>query len=128
MATEKKITKAMKFADVKSVLNGETPVNGCSIEELVEFVENEITLLAKKNSPNSKAKIAQAEKNAEYKQAVLEVMTEGQSYTATDIYKKLIEVEGIDNTQRVTYLLGLLIKDGLVVKDTDKRKSMYSLA
>lgn len=48
--------------------------------------------------------------------------------TATDIYKELIDVEGINNAQRVTYLLGLLIKDGVVIKDTDKRKSVYKLA
>lgn len=130
MATEKKITKAMKFADVRAILNGEQPTNGCSIDELTEFIENEIALLAKKNSPNSKAKLEKEGKNAEYKQAVLEVMTNepDRLFTATDIYKELIDVEGINNTQRVTYLLGLLIKDGVVIKDTDKRKSVYKLA
>lgn len=129
MATEKKITKAMKFADVKAILNGETPVHGCSLDELIDFIDNEIALLAKKNAPNSKAKTKANAENEARKTAILEVLTAepNRLFTATEIVAVLNDPVNM-TSQRVSSLLTAMVAEGTVEKSTEKRKSYYRLA
>lgn len=87
------------------------------------FLEHEIELLDKKaaNKKPTKAQVA----NEDVKARILGVLTaEGQ--TVTDILAALSDAS-LSN-QKVSALLRQMVADGKVVKGTDKRKSVFSLA
>lgn len=126
MATEKKITKAMKFADLKSILNGETPVHGCSIDMLNEFIDNEVALLAKKNSADTKAKQAKSAENEVRMEKILNILSKGGKFSTTMLVKELNDPVNM-TSQRVSYLLTQLVTDGKVEKTVEKRQSLYSI-
>jgi hypothetical protein len=92
-------------------------------DDLVEFAEGRIAALDKKTATRKPTK-AQAE-NEVLKTKITEVLTdEGQ--TVTEVLTAL-EIEGLSN-QRVSALLRQMVAEGTVVKSTDKRKSLFSLA
>ena len=87
------------------------------------FLEHEIELLDKKTA-NKKPTKAQVE-NEGVKERILAVLTnEGQ--TVTDILGVLGD-SALSN-QKVSALLRQMVADGVVVKSTDKRKSVFTLA
>ena len=45
-----RITKAMRFEDIKALLNGQPVSYGTSIEDAVNFIDYEMNLLTKKLS------------------------------------------------------------------------------
>lgn len=49
-----RITKAMRFEDIKALLNGEIVTYGTTVEQAVEFIDKEMGLLARKNSGDKK--------------------------------------------------------------------------
>lgn len=92
-------------------------------EDIVEFAQGRIEVLEKKTA-NRKPSKTQAE-NADLKEKIVEVLTaEGQ--TVTDILTTL-GIEGLTN-QKVSALLRQMVADGVAVKSTDKRKSLFALA
>ena len=94
--------------------------------EWVDYLKNEIDLLNKK-SEYRKGK--QAEKSAIYaelKAKVVEKLTD-KGQTVTDIWKSDAEFNQY-STQRVTYALTQLVKDGIAIKTIEGRKSLYKLA
>ena len=122
MSNTKKITKREKFemlaniADVKA-----NPM-------LVEFIEHELELLAKKNSSEKKPTSIQAE-NIKIKEQIIANMekTPNQIYTITDMMKNFPCCQNLSN-QKVSALVRQLKEDGLVKKFEDKRKSYFELA
>ena len=122
MSNTKKITKREKFemlaniADVKA-----NPM-------LVEFIEHELELLAKKNSSEKKPTSIQAE-NSKIKEQIIANMekTPNQIYTITDMMKNFPCCQNLSN-QKVSALVRQLKEDGLVKKFEDKRKSYFELA
>lgn len=74
--TEKapRITKSMKFADIKAILSGEDQPNGIPIETLIEAMDKEMENLAKKNASGSKKPTAKDEANERYKAEILEIL------------------------------------------------------
>lgn len=96
--------------------------------ELVEFIEGRIAQLDKKNSAERKPTAKQTE-NEGYKTAILGWMEQGQSYAMADIHKGVPAiVDGGISANRVTAILTQLVTDGKIVRTTDKRKSVYTLA
>lgn len=95
---------------------------------LVEFIEHEIELLDKKNSAERKPTPKQVE-NAGFKGDIVAYMERGTQYSVADLVKSVPSVvaAGI-SANRVTAMLTQLVNDGLVVRSTDKRKSVYTLA
>ena len=67
--------------------------------------------------------------NAGFKGDILQWMQAGEQYAVADITKGVpsIVAAGI-SANRVTAMLTQLVNDGAVVRDTDKRKSVYRLA
>jgi len=87
------------------------------------FLEHEIELLDKKAASKKPTKAQVA--NEGVKARILEVLTdEGQ--TVTDILTAIGD-SSLTN-QKVSALLRQMVADGKVVKGTDKRKSVFSLA
>ena len=91
----------------------------------VAYLENELALLNKK-AQNKKATKAQ-EQNKGIKATILKVLATIGSGTVTDIQNGNEELSALSN-QKVSALVRQLVESGDVVKTTDKKKSIFSLA
>lgn len=91
----------------------------------VAYLENELALLDKK-AQNKKATKTQ-EQNVGIKSTILEVLATIGSGTVTDIQNGSEELSALSN-QKVSALVRQLVESGEVVKTTDKKKSIFSLA
>ena len=113
-----KLTKAQKYAMLKEL--AEVKAN----PTLVEFIDHELELLAKKNSAEKKP-TAQQTANEGIKSAIYEGMESGKKYTITDLIKSIPECADLTN-QRVSNLVRQLISEGKVVRSEEKRKAYFS--
>lgn len=114
MESVKKVTKKEYYVMLKEVVENS---NSGNKDELVEFIEKQITLLDNKAA---KAKERAAEKRAEGDE--LRALVEA---TLTDEYQTIADItEQIDNEDvtkaKVTARLTQLVKDGLAVKEEAK--------
>ena len=91
----------------------------------VAYLENELALLDKK-AQNKKATKTQ-EQNVGIKALILDVLATIGSGTVTDIQNGNEELSALSN-QKVSALVRQLVESGEVVKSTDKKKSIFSLA
>ena len=91
----------------------------------VAYLENELALLDKK-AQNKKATKTQ-EQNKGIKTTILEVLATIGSGTVTDIQNGNEELSTLSN-QKVSALVRQLVESRDVVKTTDKKKSIFSLA
>lgn len=123
MNTTKKMTKATAWTIVKGIVeNSGHPQSA----ELVEKIENELVLLAKKNSAEKKP-TAQQTANEGIKSAIVNGMVANRAYTITDIIKEVPQCAELTN-QRVSALMRQLVESGAVVRTEDKRKAYFTLA
>ena len=122
MNTTKKMTKATAWGIVKSIVENS---NHPQSAELVEKIENELALLAKKNSAEKKP-TAQQVANAGIATAIVEGMEPNRLYTVTEIIKEIPACADLTN-QRVSALLRQLVEGGKVKRTEDKRKAYFSL-
>ena len=116
----KKITKRERFESLLTLSQVQADPG------MVEFINHELELLAKKNSSEKKP-TAQQVANEAIKQAIVDGMERDHFYTITDMQKNVPECAELSN-QKITALVRQLKEDGLVVKTEDKRKSYFSLA
>lgn len=117
MANSTKLTKAQKFAMLKEIP---------AVKEnatLVEFIDHELELLAKKNSADKKP-TAQQTANDGIKAEILEGMAEGKLYTITDLIKEIPACADLTN-QRVSALVRQLMANGSVERVEEKRKAYF---
>ena len=91
----------------------------------VAYLENELALLDKK-AQNKKATKTQ-EQNVGIKTTILKVLATIGSGTVTDIQNGNEELSTLSN-QKVSALVRQLVESGEVVRTTDKKKSIFSLA
>ena len=91
----------------------------------VAYLENELALLDKK-AQNKKTTKTQ-EQNKGIKATILKVLATIGSGTVTDIQNGNEELSTLSN-QKVSALVRQLVESGEVVKTTDKKKSIFSLA
>lgn len=120
-----RITKAMRFEDIKALLSGKA-VERTSVEDALAFIDSELALLAKKNSGDKKPTATQVE-NEGHKVKILDFLreqTEGK--TCTDIQKGVPEFADLNN-QKIAALVRQLVDAGLVEKATVKGKSLFSI-
>lgn len=116
---EKKITKREMFAMVINAL-GQTEV--AQKAEMVAFLEHEIDLLERKSSKSATTK-NQAE-NEKLMVLIKDALAElGKPVTVSELMP-LVEL----SNQKISALLRILKERGEVVKTTDKKKSLFSLA
>ena len=116
----KKVTK-------REMLNAIKAVEAVAMnEEMVAFIDHELELLDKKSS--NKKPTATQEANVAIKDEIVKVLTDADApMTASEVLKASAEFDGMSN-QKISALLRQLIADGKVVKATDKKKSVFSLA
>ena len=117
MANSTKLTKAQKFAMLKEIP---------AVKEnstLVEFIDHELELLAKKNSADKKP-TAQQTANDGIKAEILEGMAEGKLYTISDLIKEIPACADLTN-QRVSALVRQLMANGSVERVEEKRKAYF---
>lgn len=113
-----KLTKAQKYAMLKELT--EVKAN----PTLVEFIDHELELLAKKNSAEKKP-TAQQTANENIKSAIVEGMEVGKKYTITELIKCIPTCSDLTN-QRVSNLVRQLIAEGKVERVEEKRKAYFS--
>ena len=115
-----KLTKAQKYAMLKAIPSvAENSV-------LVEFIDHELELLAKKNSSEKKP-TAQQTANEGIKSAILEGMEPNRLYTITELIKEIPECADMTN-QRVSALVRQLKDELKVERVEEKRKAYFRLA
>jgi 3-dehydroquinate synthase class II len=118
----KKMTKATAWNIVKGIVENS---GHAQTAELVAKIDNELALLAKKNSAEKKP-TAQQTANEGVKVAIVEGMEPNRLYTVTEIIKSIPECAEMTN-QRVSALLRQLVEGGQVKRTEDKRKAYFSL-
>ena len=126
-----RITKAMRFEDIKAMLNG-SPVNyGTTIEDAMTFIDHELGLLARKNSGEDKKQTKTQQENEGYKAIILEFLAtlpeDKIGVTCTEIIKGVPEVDGV-TTQKIPPLVRQPMLADTVVKTESKGKSLFRLA
>lgn len=126
-----RITKAMRFEDIKALLNGQPVTYGTSIEDAVNFIDYEMNLLTKKNSGETKKQTKTQQENEGYKALILEFLAtlpdDKDGATCTEIIKGVAEFEGF-STQKISPLVRQLMAADKVTKTEVKGKSLFHLA
>lgn len=125
-----RITKAMRFEDIKALLNGETVTYGTTVEQAVEFIDKEMGLLARKNSGDKKPTKTQQE-NEKYKVLICDFLAnkpeEKKGYTCTEVIKLVPELNEF-STQKIAPLMRQLENAGKVAREEVKGKTLFHLA
>ena len=94
---------------------------------LVEFINHELELLAKKNSGETKKPTAQQLANQSIQKAILDFLEEtGKAYTITELIKEVPECADLTN-QKVSALVRQLKETDFIEKIEDKKKSYFKL-
>ena len=114
-----KITKK----EVINAMLADVAINGNST--YVAYLENELALIEKK-AVNKKSTKTQ-EENKGIKSVILDTLASIGSGTITDIQNANSDLAELSN-QKVSALVRQLVETGEVVKTTDKKKSIFSLA
>lgn len=126
-----RITKAMRFEDIKALLNGDSVTYGTTIEEAMDFIDNEVRLLAKKNSGENKKQTKTQQENEGYKALILEFLAtlpdDKAGVTCTEIIKGVAEFDGF-STQKISPLVRQLMAADKVTKTEVKGKALFRLA
>ena len=117
-----KMTKATAWGIVKGIVEKS---NHPQTAELVAKIDNELALLAKKNSAEKKP-TAQQTANVGIMSAIVEGMEPNRLYTVTEVIKEIPQCAELTN-QRVSALLRQLVEGGKVKRTEDKRKAYFSL-
>lgn len=122
-----RITKAMRFEDIKAMLNGQPVTYGTTTKDAVDFIEHEVALLTKKNSGENKTQ----RENEGYKALILEFLATlsdtSAGVTCTEIIKGVAEFEGF-STQKISPLVRQLMAANKVIKTEVKGKALFRLA
>jgi hypothetical protein len=121
-STVKKLTKRDRFEALLKLSEVQAD------PAMVEFINHEIELLAKKNAGDKKPTANQIA-NDGYKDIILAEMTANPDklYTVTDLIKNVDDLGDLTN-QRVSALLRQMIDANKVEKIVDKRKSYFRMA
>lgn len=117
-----KITKKDKFNALLAIpAVAENPT-------LVEFINHELELLAKKaENRSTKPTVRQAE-NAEIKAEIASVMEPNRWYRCAEIKALIPELASGEGTQRTARLCNDLVADAKLVKMVDKKVVYFALA
>lgn len=127
-----RITKAMRFEDIKALLNGQPVVYGTTIENAMTFIDHELGLLARKNSGEDRKQTKTQQENEGYKALILEFLAtlpedKPNGVTCTEIIKGVPEFDGF-TTQKISPLVRQLMLADKVVKTESRGKALFSLA
>ena len=126
-----RITKAMRFEDIKAMLNGQPVTYGTTTKDAVDFIDHEMNLLTKKNSGENKKQTKTQQENEGYKALILEFLAtlpdDKAGVTCTEIIKGVTKFEGF-STQKISPLVRQLMAADKVTKTEVKGKALFRLA
>lgn len=126
-----RITKAMRFEDIKALLNGDTAQYGTTLEDAINFIDHEVELLARKNSGGDKKQTATQKENEGYKELIVEFLAglpdDNKGVTCTEIMKSIPAFKDFNN-QKISALIRQLKLADRVVGEEVKGKSLFRLA
>ena len=111
------MTKREMFTEIANLL--------ADREDIVEFCNHEIELLARKRATGSSKPTKQQVANEATKSAILDILSD-ESMTATEVMNAL-DMDGM-SIQRVSALLRQLVLGGQVNKVTEKKVSRFTIA
>lgn len=118
-SSAKKLTKRDHFNTLLAIpAVSDNPV-------LVDFINHELELLSKKNSADKKPTATQ-QANSALKEAIIDLLVDGNPYTVSQIIKEVPECAGLSN-QKVSALMVQLVNEGQVEKVIEKRVSYFKL-
>lgn len=117
----KKVTKKDMFEEIKKVALELGRI------DIVEFAENELNLLEKKRNSSKKVDAEKLEKDNTLKSAILEVLKNYENGLSVDEIRKANTSIGEESNQKITYLLGVLVKEKLVEREPKGRKKLYKV-
>ena len=122
----KKMTKATAWNIVKTIV---AESNHPQSAELVEKIEHELELLAKKNASEKKLTPQQIANEA-IKNAVLETMSTDPNrlFTITELTKEVPNLPEDMSVNRMSALVRQLKDEGKVVRIEEKRKALFRIA
>ena len=115
-----RITKRDRFNELRTLAE----VNGKS--DLVDFIDHELDLLAKKNSGEKKPTATQVA-NEGIKDTIMAVLSDGTPRTIGEICKADASLSEL-SSQRVSALVKQLRDAGSVKREEVKRKAYFSIA
>ena len=123
MATEKKLTKREKFEMLANI--PEVKANPI----LVEFIEHELDLLAKKNASGSGKMTATQKANEEIKNSIIEEMSKepNRLFSVSEMIKCFGCCKEL-SLPKVTAVVTQLKDSGAVVRVEEKRKAYFKIA
>ena len=117
-----KVTKKDNFTALRAI------VAEMNRADLVEFIDHELELLAKKaENRSTKPTVRQAE-NAEIKAQIVASMESGRVYRCTEVKSLISALAQGEGTQRTARLCNDLVAEGLLVKTIDKKVVYFALA
>ncbi len=95
--------------------------------DLVEFIDHELALLAKKNSARSTKPTKTQVANAGYMENILSAMETGKAYTVSELVETVPELKGF-SVNKVSALVRGLKLDGRVIRSEVKGKAYFTKA
>lgn len=123
MANKMKVVD--KFQAVQDMLNGKT-VEGFSIADAIEFIDERIAIVNKKNANTGERKPTATQiANEGVKEQIVSVLSQAdEPMSIGDIGKEI----GIPSCQKVSALATQLVKAKVVVRSEVKGKAYFALA
>ena len=132
-STPTRLTKRDKFETLLSyftenpmsfvVTKGETELD---FSDVVDFLTNEIELLAKKNAAERKPDVKKIAADAALMAEIADVLSRTGKTTISELMKSSETLHDLSN-QKMAYLLNKMEADGRVVKSVEKRKGYFEL-
>ena len=133
-STNTRLTKRDRFEALASavlsasesftIVKGETTFH-VDASDMVDFLNKEIELLAKKNASERKPDAKKIATDNALMAEIADVLSDGEKLAIGEIMKRSGVLHDLSN-QKMAYLLGQMEKNGEVVKTVEKRKAYYS--
>ena len=123
-----KITKKQKYsALINYLMNKELTeelADGITVKDILDLADKEIENLDKKSA--SKSSKENPEKVAKMKQALGALKTLGKPSTVTEVVAEILATDGVAlQNQSVSWYLNQAVKDGVVAKSTQGKKTLF---
>lgn len=113
-----KPTKRERYAEIRALIPADRA-------DLLEFIDNEVELLNKKNASHSNKPTARQQENAQLMDPIYDGMVANKKYTVSDLIAEIPALAGM-NTQRVTPILTKMVNNVLVAREMVKGKAYYT--
>ena len=126
--TATRITKAMRYEDIKALLNGTAVSHGTTVNDAIEFINGEMDLLKKKNAKKSTTPSKQQIHNMGIKEKILAVVQNSSSengITSKEIAEADSELAE-ESTARIAALCHALAVEGKISSKQVKGKNYYT--